>query len=155
MECKVEAREVKRPLGLPSVQLLGCHEILQVLVVHPDLTLMFCTLDKVPPLSEGSDNCQHLLVVDVVVLLYGGQGLREESDWVPLFVFQGYLEEDHTCCKVRAVGFNAEGFGWVRRDEDWSGSDTSLQPSKCSALDFSPAPAGVVLGQVKERVGML
>ena len=53
-------------------------------MVRPDLTLMFHALDKVLPLLEGSDDCQHLLVLDLIVLLIGGQGLGEEGDWVPL-----------------------------------------------------------------------
>ena len=85
VECEVEAGEVERPSGLPPVQLLGRHEVLQVLVVRPDLTLMFHALNKVPPLLEGSDDCQHLLVVDLVVPFDGGQGLGEEGDQVPLF----------------------------------------------------------------------
>jgi len=81
-------------------------------VVRPDLALMFRALDKVSPLLEGSDDCQHLLVMDVVVLFNGGQGRGEEGDWVPLFIFRGYLGEDHTYFKVGAVGFNVEGVGW-------------------------------------------
>jgi len=73
---------------------------------------------------------------------------------VPLLVFQGYLGEDRTCRKVGAVGFDAEGFGWVGRDEDQRGSDTSLQPSKCSALGFSPMPTGIISGQVEEQAGV-
>jgi len=139
---------------LPPVQLLGHHEVLQVLVVRPDLALMFCAFDKVPPLLEGLDDCQHLLVVDLVVPYDRGHGLGEEGDRVPLFVFRGYLGEDRTCCKVGAVGFDAEGFGWVGRNEDQSRSDTSLQSSECGALGFPTAPTGIVSGQVKERVGM-
>ena len=40
-------------MGLPLVQVLGCHEVLQALVVCPDLALMFCALDKVPPFLEA------------------------------------------------------------------------------------------------------
>jgi len=98
MECKVEAGEVEGPLGLPLVQLLGHHEVLQVLVIRPDLTLMFRTLNEMlPPLLEGSDDCQHLLVMDLVVLLDGGEGFGEESDQVPLFVLWGHLGENSTC----------------------------------------------------------
>jgi len=57
MECEVEAGEIERPSGLPPVQLLGRHEVLQVLVIRPDLTLVFHALDEVPPLLEGSDDC--------------------------------------------------------------------------------------------------
>jgi len=45
VECEVKAGEVEQPSGLPPVQLLGCHEVLQVLVVRPDFALsalMFC-----------------------------------------------------------------------------------------------------------------
>jgi len=84
----------------------------------------------------------------------GGQGLGEESDRVPLFVFRRHLGKDRTRRKVRAVSFDAEGFGRVRRDEDQSGSDTSLQPSECGALGFSSAPTGIVSGQVEEWAGV-
>jgi len=98
--------------------LLGCHEVLQVLVVCPDLALMFRTFDKVPPLLEGADDCQHLLVVDLIVPFDGGQGFGEEGDQVPLFVFCRYLEEDSTGSEVGTVGFNSEGSGGVRRAKD-------------------------------------
>jgi len=124
-------------------------------MVRPDLALMFRALDEVPPLLKGSDDCQHLLVMDLVVPLDGGQGLGEEGDWVPPFIFRRYLGEDRTRRKVGTVGFDAEGFGRVGRDEDRSGSDTSLQPSECGALGLSPAPAGIVSGQVEERAGVL
>jgi len=143
----------RETIGLASSSVAWPSEVLQVLVVHPDLALMFHTLDKVPPLLEGLDDCQRLLVMDLVVLFDGGQGLGEEGDWVPLFVFRRYLGE-RTRRKVRTVGSDAEGFGRVRRDEDQSGSDTSLQPSECGVLGFSPAPTGITLGQVEEQTGV-
>jgi len=92
--------------------------------------------------------------MDLVVPLDGGEGFGEESDQVPLFVFREHLGEDGTRCKVGAVGFNAEGFGRVGRDEDQGRSDTSLQPSECGVLGFSPAPTRVVSGQVEEGAGV-
>jgi len=74
MEYKVEVGEVEGPSGLPPVQLLGRHEVLQVLVIRPDLALMFRALNEMPPLLEGSDDCQHLLVMDLIVPLDGGEG---------------------------------------------------------------------------------
>jgi len=111
MECEVEAGEVERPSGLPLVQLLGCHEVLQILVIHPDFALVFHAFNEVLPLLGGSDDRQHLLVMDLIVPLNGGEGLGEESDQVPLFVFWRHLGEDSTLCEVGAVGFNAEGLG--------------------------------------------
>jgi len=85
--CEVEMGEVERPPGLPPIQLFGCHEVLQVLVICPDLALVLRTFDEVLPLLESSDDCQHFLVIDLIILLDGGQGLGEEGNQVPLFVF--------------------------------------------------------------------
>jgi len=92
--------------------------------------------------------------MDLVVPLDGGQGLGEESDQVPLFVFRRYLGKDHTCRKVRTVSFDAEGLGRIGRDEDWGRSDTLLQSSEHGALSFSPAPTRIVSGQVEEWAGV-
>ena len=143
VECEVKVGEVERPSGLPLVQLLGCHEVLQILVICPDLALVFHAFDKVLPFLESSDDHQHLLVVDLVVPLNGGEGLGEESDWVPLFIFWRHLGEDGTCCKVGTVSFDVEGLGQVGRDEDQSGGDTLLQSGKRSAFSLSPVPTGV------------
>jgi len=75
MEREVKAGEVERPSGLPLIQLLGRHEVLQVLVICPDLALVFSTFNEVLPLLESSDDRQHLLVVDLIVPLNGGEGL--------------------------------------------------------------------------------
>jgi len=47
--------------------MLGHHKVLQVLVVCPDLTGVFCTLNKVPPLLQGPDDGKYLFVIDLVV----------------------------------------------------------------------------------------
>ena len=47
-------------------------------MVRPDLALMFRALDKVPPLLKGSDDRQHLLVVDLVVPLDGDRDLERK-----------------------------------------------------------------------------
>jgi len=80
--------------------------------------------------------------------------LERKATRCHFFVFRGYLGEDRTCHKVGAVGFDAEGFGQVGIDEDRSRSDTSLQPSECGALSFSPVPTGIISGQVEERAGV-
>ena len=103
VEREVKAGEVERPSGLPPVQLLGCHEILQVFVICPDLALVFCAFDEVSPLLESSDNRQHLLVMDLIVPLDGGERLGEEGNQMPLSIIQGYLGEDSTRCEVGAM----------------------------------------------------
>ena len=93
MEHKVKVGEIERPPGLPLVQLLGCHKILQVLVIHPDLTLVFCAFNKVPPFLESLDDCQHLFVMDYIVLFDRGERLREEGNQVPFSILCRYLGE--------------------------------------------------------------
>jgi len=66
-EHKVKVGEVEGPPSLPQVQLFGHHEVFQVLVIRPDLAFVFRTFNEVPPLLERSDDCQHFLVVDLVV----------------------------------------------------------------------------------------
>ncbi len=56
MEGVVEAGKVEGPSGLPSVEVLSGPEILQILVVRPDLNLMVSTFKEVMPLLEASDN---------------------------------------------------------------------------------------------------
>ena len=66
-----------------SVQLLRCTEVLEVLVVHPNLKLAWGTFKVVPPLLQCVDDCQHLLVMDFVVLLDRAEAFGEEGNWVP------------------------------------------------------------------------
>jgi len=73
---------------------------------------------------------------------------------VPLLVFRRHLGEDSTRGKVGAVSFDAEGLGRVGRDENQSRGDTLFQPGESGLLSFFPAPAGVVSGQIEERVGV-
>ena len=54
---------------------------------------------------------------------------------MPLLVFRRHLGEDSARGKVGAVGFDAEGLGRVRRDENRSGGDALLQPSESGSLD--------------------
>jgi hypothetical protein len=42
-------------------------EVLQILVIGPDVELQLTALQIVPPLVEGPHNRQHFLVVDVIV----------------------------------------------------------------------------------------
>ena len=49
---KVEMGEEQGPPRLATIQLLGSHEILQILVVHPDLTPMLCPFHEMSPLLQ-------------------------------------------------------------------------------------------------------
>jgi len=86
MQDKVKLSKEQGPPSLPPIEFLGSHEVLQILVVGPNLTLVFCPFYEVPPLLQGSNDGKHLLVVDLIVPFYRGQGPGKEGDWVPLVV---------------------------------------------------------------------
>ena len=83
VEHEVGSGKVQRPLSLLLVQLLGCTEVLEVLVVHPNLKLVWGTFKVVLPLLQCMDDCQHLLVMDFIVPLNRAEAFGEESNWVP------------------------------------------------------------------------
>ena len=83
VKCEVESGKVQRPLGLPLIQLLGCAEVLKVLVVHLNLNLAWGTFEVVPPLLQCMDDCQHFLAMDFVVPLNRAEAFGEEGDWMP------------------------------------------------------------------------
>jgi len=66
-EREVGLGEVEGPVHLSSVELFGCREILEVLVVHPYLAGVFGAFNEVPPLLQRPDDSEHLLVVDLMV----------------------------------------------------------------------------------------
>ena len=47
---EVEHSQIQGPMDLMTVNFLGCHEILKVLVVGPDLYWMGYSFQEVPPL---------------------------------------------------------------------------------------------------------
>ena len=83
VECEVESEKVQSPPSLLPVQLLGYTEVLKVLVIHPDLKLAWGTFKVVPPLFQCMDDCQHLLVMDLIVSLDRAEAFGEEGDWMP------------------------------------------------------------------------
>ena len=89
-QLKVKASQVQGPTGLATIEFLSRHEVLQVLVVHPDFYRMPSSFQKVPPLFQHADDSKHLFVVDLVVLFHRRQGLAIKSYRVPL-LFSGQL----------------------------------------------------------------
>ena len=47
---EVEPNQMQGQMGLMTVKFLGCYEILEVLVVGPDLYWMSCSFQEVPSL---------------------------------------------------------------------------------------------------------
>jgi len=50
-----------------TVEFLGHHEVLQVLVVCPDLHWVSGSFQEMPLLFQCADDSEHLFVVDLVV----------------------------------------------------------------------------------------
>jgi len=57
-----------------TIEFLGRHEVLQVLVVHPDLYRVSGFFQEVSLLLQCVDDSEHLLVVDLVVPFHRRQG---------------------------------------------------------------------------------
>jgi len=62
-QLEVEVSQVQRPPGLATVEFLSHHEVLQVLVVHPDFYWVPGSFQKVPPFFQHTDDSEHLQVV--------------------------------------------------------------------------------------------
>jgi len=52
------------------VEFLSHHEVLQVLVVCPDLHQVLGSFQEMPPLFQRVDDSEHFLVVDLVILFH-------------------------------------------------------------------------------------
>ena len=73
-------------MGLTTVEFLGRHEVLQVLVVHPDLHWVSGSFQEMPLLFQHTDDGEHLFVVDLVVPFHWRQGFAVEGHWVPFLL---------------------------------------------------------------------
>jgi len=67
---------------LATVEFLSHHEVLQVLVVCPDLYWVLGSFQKIPLLFQCIDDGEHLFVVDLIVLFYRRQGFAVEGHQV-------------------------------------------------------------------------
>jgi hypothetical protein len=67
VKLEIKPGQIQGPPRLLPVEILRLPEILQVLVVSPDLDQMLRTFEEVPPLLKGSDDREHLVVVDLIV----------------------------------------------------------------------------------------
>ena len=152
---EVESGQEEGPSSLFPIKLLGSNEILQVLVVGPNLELMFGSFQEVPPFFHRSDNCQHFLVVDLIVSFDRGQGFGQKCNWVPFVINRGLLREYCAGSKVGAISLNPKRSGVVRRRQDWGGSDCAFKRVKSRLLFLSPPPFDIILREVEEWASMM
>jgi len=71
---------------LTTVKFLGHHEVLQVLVVHPDLHWVSGSFQEMPLLFQPADDGKHLFVIDLVVLFHWRQGFAVKGRQVPFLL---------------------------------------------------------------------
>ena len=95
-------------------------EVLQILVISPDLDWMLGTFEVMTPFFETADDHEHLCVVDLIVAFDQGEALGEEHNWMPFVVFPRLLGEDYASCKTRCICFKSKRKVGVWEDEDWS-----------------------------------
>ena len=96
------------------VEFLSHHEVLQVLVVRPDLYQMLGSFQEVSLLFQHMDDSEHLFVMDLVVPFHQRQRFAVEGHRVPFLLSRQLLREDGSRGKVGAVSLSIEGLRALR-----------------------------------------
>ena len=82
-------------------------------MVGDDSYGMLGSLQVLAPFLKCKDDCQKLSVIDVVVLLSGGEGSRKVGAGVKILVSVG-LKENGSSCKERCIGHDGKRLGYIR-----------------------------------------
>ncbi|KAG6867762.1 hypothetical protein C0993_011451 [Termitomyces sp. T159_Od127] len=116
-----------------------------VVVVRVDLDAMRGALKVGPPLLEGFDNGEELLVVDVVVELHGDHQAGVESNG-PELVIAGVLLQEYTGNGVvGGVAFEDNGERGVEVAEDGGRGEGFLEEGEYTLAPAVPVPRGASL----------
>src|SRR5258708_24594955 len=99
-------------------------------------------------------DCQHFLVMDLVILLCVREAFQHEAYWVEQSIFL-LLQQDSPCGKVGCIAFQVEGtrLGW--EGKHWGRGDSTLQCIEGLLLSCSPWPVLQLTGEHMEGVGNL
>jgi len=135
------------------VEFLSRHEVLQVLVVRPDLYQVSGSFQEVPPLFQCADDSKHLFVVNLVIPFHWRQGFAIEGHRVPFLLSRWLLREDSSRGEVGAVSLDAEGFRILRQYQDWSSGHRCFETFKGFLFLGVPVPGLVGASEVKEGPG--
>ena len=144
---QVKVGKVNEPTRLAAVERLGLAEIGKVLVVGEDLHRKGRAMKIVVPGFQGANNSQEFSVIDVVVPLGGGEGLREVGAWMPIAVGVG-LEEDGARRVFRGVRGDHEGGREVGEVEDGLGEEKTFEGVEGGLASRGPVPREVLFGEV-------
>src|SRR5215470_15010592 len=154
-ESEVETSQVEGPSSLATIQLLGRPEILQILVVGPNLHRMLGSLQQMPPLLQRTNDSQHLLIVDLVVPLHLTQALRVERDRMPLSILLRLLGQDRSGCHVGTIRLHPERPIAIRKHQDWGRRYLGFQGLEGGLLRLRPPPRALLLGEVEQRTRVM
>ena len=144
---QVEVSKVNEPTRLAAVERLGLAEIGKVLVVSEDLHQKGRAMKIVVPGFQGADNGKEFTVIDVIVPLGGGEGLREVGAWMPIAIGVG-LEEDGARRVFRGVRGDREGGREVGEVEDGFGEEEMFEGVEGGLASRGPVPREVLFGEV-------
>ena len=83
---QIEVGEIEQPSCLAMVEILCLTEVCQVLVVGEDLDGEQGSVEVMSPGFQGTDDCEKLSVVDIIVSFCRDERLREVGARVPVAV---------------------------------------------------------------------
>ena len=144
---EIKIGEVKQPSRLATIEVLCLTEVCQILVVSKDLDGEWGSMEVVSPRLQGTDDCEELSVVDVVIAFSWDERLREVRARVPVAI-RISLEEDGARGVLGDVGGNGEGLDEVGEVEDGARQEELLQLVEGLLTIGGPIPAIVFLGEI-------
>src|SRR5258708_2823269 len=126
-------------MHLLVVELLSILEVGKVPMVCEDLELLHCTFKEVAPLVYCMHDSHHLLVMDLVVVLYVRESLRHEGNW-PVCAICLHLGEYCSSHKVGGITFKVEAAVLRWEGEDRGRGDSSFSGHRRPPAQLSPRP---------------
>src|SRR5882724_6120288 len=147
----VEPREVLRPTDFVTCELLGGHEVLEVLVIGKHEYDMGRALEVVAPVSEGLEYCKQFLIVDLVVELHWLHAAQVEHDWVDVTIIGGNLGDDCSDRIVRSVSLNNNRIVRVEMCQNGGLCEGCFEGFKRLGVVGAPDEWGVLVGEMNQR----
>jgi hypothetical protein len=74
---KIKVSEVKKPMGLTTIQMLGAAEEGKVFVICKDLDWKRGSAKVLAPGFKGTDDGKYFVIIDVIVTFRRNEGLGE------------------------------------------------------------------------------
>ena len=110
---------------MSAVERLGLAKVGKIFVVGEDLYRERGTMEGVAPGFQGANDGEEFTIINIVVPLGGGEGLRQVGTWVPVTIGVG-LEEDGARRMFGGIRGDGEGSREVREVKDGFREDEAL-----------------------------